>query len=71
MGRSIQMAAADEHARGLLPALRAIRAEGAITIGAVTRALNERKILTARGLQWHVSTVSNLLARAQKLDELR
>jgi DNA invertase Pin-like site-specific DNA recombinase len=71
IGRSIQTAAADEHARGLLPALRAIRAEGAVTIGAVTRALNERKIPTARGLQWHVSTVANLLARAQRFEELR
>jgi DNA invertase Pin-like site-specific DNA recombinase len=71
IGRSIQTAAADDHARGLLPALRAIRAEGAITIGAVTRALNERKIHTVRGLQWHVSTVANLLARAQRLEELR
>lgn len=71
IGRSVQTAAADQHARGLLPALRAIRAEGAISIGAVTRALNERKIPTARGLQWHVSTVANLLARAQRLQELR
>ena len=71
MGRSIQTAAADEDARALMPALRAIRAEGAISIGAVTRALNERKIPTARGFQWHVSTVANLLARAQRLEELR
>jgi hypothetical protein len=54
-----------------LPALRAIRAEGAISIGAVTRALNERKIPTARGLQWHVSTVANLLARAQRFEQVR
>ena len=52
-------------------ALRAIRAEVAISIGAVTRALNKRKIPTAHGLQWHVSTVANLLARAQRLEELR
>jgi len=71
IGRSVQTAAADEHARGLLPALRAIRAEGSVTIGAVTRALNALKIPTARGLQWHVSTVANLLARAQRLEELR
>ena len=71
IGRSVQTAAADEHARALLPALRAIRAEGAISIGAVARALNDRKIPTARGLQWHVSTVANLLARAQRLEELR
>jgi len=71
IGRSVQTAAADEHARALLPALRAIRAEGAISIGAVARALNDRKIPTARGLQWYVSTVANLLARAQRLEELR
>jgi len=71
IGRTVQTAAADEHARALLPALRAIRAEGAVTIGAVTRALNERKVPTPRGLQWHVSTVANLLARTQRLEELR
>jgi hypothetical protein len=45
-----------------------LRAEGAITIGAITRSLNERKIQTARGSRWHVSSVANLLARAQKLE---
>ena len=43
------LTAADDHARGLLPFLRTLRAEGAITIGAVIRSLNERKIPTARG----------------------
>jgi DNA invertase Pin-like site-specific DNA recombinase len=71
IGRATLAVAADDHARNLLPVLRALRAEGTITIGAVTRALNERKIATARGTQWHVSSVSNLLARAQKLDALR
>jgi DNA invertase Pin-like site-specific DNA recombinase len=71
LGRATLAAAADEHVRGLLPLLRALRAEGTISIGGVTRALNERKIQTARGASWHVSTVMNLLARAQKLDALR
>jgi hypothetical protein len=35
------------------------------------RALNERKIPTQRGLRWHVSSVSNLLVRAQKLEAVR
>src|SRR4051794_11190272 len=51
-GRSSLIEAADEHARGLLPILRTLRAEGAITIGAVTRSLNERKIPTQRGSRW-------------------
>ena len=44
--------------------VEALRAEGTITIGGVTQALNERKIPTARGSRWHVSSVANLLARA-------
>jgi DNA invertase Pin-like site-specific DNA recombinase len=70
-GRSSLINAADDHARGLLPLLRTLRAEGAITIGAVTRCLNERKIPTARGSRWYVSSVANLLARAQKLEAVR
>src|SRR5262249_10551422 len=65
-GRACLIAAADEHARGMLPILRSLRAEGAITIGAVTRALNDWKIPVLRGERWHVSSVANLLARAQK-----
>jgi hypothetical protein len=69
-GRASLIAAADEHARSLLPVLRALRAEGLVTIEAVARALNDRKVLTMRGSRWHVSSVSNLLARAQKLEAL-
>src|SRR5205085_11751303 len=69
-GRASLIGAADEHARSLLPLLRALRTEGTVSIGGVTRALNERKVPTARGAQWHVSSTANLLARAQKLAEL-
>ena len=68
LGRAAAKAAADEQARGLLPILRSIKAEGSQTIGAITQALNDRKIPTARGARWHVSSVMNLLARAQKLE---
>jgi DNA invertase Pin-like site-specific DNA recombinase len=70
-GRATLIAAADDHARGLLPLLRTLKAEGTVSIGAVTRALNERKIPTARDAQWHVSSVANLLARAQRLEAVR
>src|SRR5688572_3422252 len=70
-GRASLTEAADGHARSLLPLLRTLRNEGALTIGTVTRCLNERKIPTARGARWHVSSVANLLARAQKLEEFR
>ena len=71
VGRTVLIEAADQRARSLLPLLRTLRAEGAITIDAVTRSLNERKIPTARGSHWHVSSVANLLVRAQKLEAVR
>ena len=71
LGRAASKAAADAYARGLLPLLGAIKAEGAQTIGAITAALNQRKIPSPRGARWHVSSVMNLLARAQKLEALR
>jgi DNA invertase Pin-like site-specific DNA recombinase len=67
IGRAAQIETADQYAKGLLPILRMLRAEGAITIGAITRSLNERKVPAARGSRWHVSSVTNLLARAQNL----
>src|SRR5262249_31794401 len=48
IGRSAAIAAADEHARGVLPVLRAIKAEGAQSIGAIAVALNKRRIPTPR-----------------------
>jgi DNA invertase Pin-like site-specific DNA recombinase len=71
LGRASGRVAADEHARGLLVLLRAIKAEGAQSLAAITVALNDRKIPTARGARWHVSSVMNLLARAQKLEAVR
>jgi DNA invertase Pin-like site-specific DNA recombinase len=71
MGRATLIAAADENARSLLPVLWIVRNEGSITLAAITSALNDRRIPTARGARWHVSSVANLLARAQKLEGLR
>ena len=71
IGRASAMAEADEQVRRLLPVLRAVRNEGAHTLAAITSAFNDRKLPTPRGAQWHVSTVANLLARAQKLEALR
>jgi DNA invertase Pin-like site-specific DNA recombinase len=68
MGRATLEAAADEHARSLLPVLRTVRTEGATTLAAITTSLNNRRIPTSRGARWHISSVANLLARAQKLE---
>src|SRR6195256_3680481 len=42
LGRATLAAVANEHARSLLSLLRTLRNEGTITIGAITRSLNER-----------------------------
>ena len=44
--------------------LDAYRAEGRTTLRAIAAALNERGVRTARGGEWHDSTVRNLLTRA-------
>jgi hypothetical protein len=44
--------------------IKAIRA-----LEAITRALNDRGIRTARGTRWYASLVANLLSRANKLAE--
>jgi len=71
IGRRLQIAEADRFARGLVPVIEAIRKTGANTLAELSDALNERGIRTARGGRWHVSSVLNLLARANKFSEAR
>jgi DNA invertase Pin-like site-specific DNA recombinase len=56
--------AADAFAANVLPIVRQIQASGATTFRAIAAALNNRGVRTARGGNWHDSTVRNLLARA-------
>jgi hypothetical protein len=62
-----QAVAADEFVAGLMPLIRAIQNTGANTL----EAINERGVRPARGRRWCVSSVANLLSRAQKLAEVR
>jgi DNA invertase Pin-like site-specific DNA recombinase len=55
--------AADAFAANVLPLVRQIQAAGATTHRAIAQALNDRGVRTARGGDWHDSTVRNLLAR--------
>jgi DNA invertase Pin-like site-specific DNA recombinase len=59
-------AQADEHAANVLPIIRAIQRAGATTLREVAAALNARGIATARGGQWHATTVRNLLGRERR-----
>ncbi len=64
-GAQTQRAGADAFAANVLPIVREIQARGATTPRAVASALNDRGVRTARGGDWHDSTVRNLLARVQ------
>jgi DNA invertase Pin-like site-specific DNA recombinase len=57
-------AGADCHAAQVAPVIAAIRGEGIMSNKGISAELNRRGILTARGGQWHATTVRNLLARA-------
>jgi hypothetical protein len=63
-GRRIQAAEADRFAANLLPIARSMQSAGPIGMVGIAKLLNERGVRTARGGQWHVSSVANLwLAR--------
>ena len=64
-GREVQISEADRFAANILPIIKAIQESGATTLAAITQALNNRGIRSARGGQWHISAVQNLLARAR------
>ena len=63
-GRAIQVRAAEEFAKGILPVIRAIQAAGSMSFASIASALNDRGVKSARGGRWHVSSVANVLARA-------
>jgi len=47
-----------------LPIIREVRKSGATTLREIAAALNARGIHTARGGQWHATSVKNVLERA-------
>jgi DNA invertase Pin-like site-specific DNA recombinase len=61
--RAAQSANADAFAANVLPIVRQLRESGVTTLAAIADALNARGVRTARGGEWHASTVRNLLAR--------
>ena len=65
LGRAVQVSEADRFAAGVLPLIQAIRATGITSLAGLARALNARGIPTARGGRWHVSTVRNVIRRAE------
>ena len=49
LGRKALVSTADQLAADLLPLIRAIQSTGAVTLEAITRALNDRRVRPARG----------------------
>jgi DNA invertase Pin-like site-specific DNA recombinase len=70
-GRLAQRAEADRHATNVLPVIRSILAHGPVGMVAIAEQLNQRGIRTARGGSWHVSSVANVLARAEGCEAIR
>jgi DNA invertase Pin-like site-specific DNA recombinase len=56
-------AEADKHAANILPLIRGAQKAGATTLRAIAEALNARGVATARGGQWHATSVKNMLDR--------
>jgi DNA invertase Pin-like site-specific DNA recombinase len=64
LGSMANRVAADRHAANVLPIVREIQKSGATTLRDIAAALNARGVATARGGEWHSTTVRNLLMRA-------
>ena len=67
LGRAALVRAADEFASSLIPVVDAIRASGALTLASMAVELNRRGIRSARGGQWHRSSVANLIGRTNSI----
>jgi DNA invertase Pin-like site-specific DNA recombinase len=57
-------ASADKFATNVLPIIREAQMAGATSLRQIAAALNARGVATARGGQWHATSVSNILERA-------
>ncbi len=62
-GRVVSIREADRFAASVLPIVEAIQRSGIASCRGIAIALNGRGIRSARGRQWQVSNVRNLLAR--------
>jgi DNA invertase Pin-like site-specific DNA recombinase len=67
VGRAALIDVADEFASGPIPVIQAIRVTGALTLASIAMELNRRGIRSARGGNWHRSSVRNLLERTEQL----
>jgi len=63
-GAAAGRANADAFAANVLPIVQQLQATGLTRLADIADALNTRGVRTARGGQWHASSVRNVLLRA-------
>jgi hypothetical protein len=61
---------ADLRTEALRPTIYNLRKAGFVSISAIARELNERGIPTAGGGEWHLTSVTRLLGRLDRLDRV-
>jgi DNA invertase Pin-like site-specific DNA recombinase len=64
-GRLVKTEKAEKWAGDLLPAIRSIQAEGAVSLRQIAAGLNERNITTPRGGEWSAIQVQRALTAAR------
>jgi hypothetical protein len=62
-GRCVSIKGAEAFAETVLPTIEVIRRSGVTSLRGTAMALNNRGVRTARGGQWQVSNVRNVMAR--------
>ena len=60
---AVRVARADEHARQIAPVIASCQKAGGTTLRQIAECLNARGVKTARGGQWHPSSVARALER--------
>ena len=66
LGNETQRKAADDKAQEIIPIVRALRESGVSSFTRIAERLNSLNVPTARGGNWHPTTVKNILARASQ-----
>lgn len=64
LGSAAVRARAAAFANSVLPTIRAIQAEGAVSLGSIAARLNELRVRTSRGSEWTPMSVKRVLDRA-------
>ena len=65
-GAASNRLAADQFSRNVLPIIQSVQHAGVRSLSGIAAALNARGVSTARGGQWHATTIRNVLVHASQ-----